>query len=265
VDEGKGKMAQINLALLSWQQAEERFREQPAILIPVGSIEAHGPHLPLGADSLVAEAVAVRAAQRAPALVVPTISYGYAGMWRNFPGTLSTDPQNVRALAGDIIRALLPFGLRHFIFVNNHSGNEGPLELVARQFEAEQGIVIAHFYPWRIMAHLYARLFDDYAETGGHGAEPNASVLMYLFPDDVDMARAVADQVGSFNGFAMKGAGRMDFEGVPIEMYVDMSKINPSGVTSGHSFSATPERGQLLVERTVEALAGFIKAFRENV
>ena len=79
------------------------------------------------------------------------------------------------------------------------------------------------------------------------------------------MARAIADQVGSFNGFAMKGAGRMDFEGVPIEMYVDMSKINPSGVTSGHSFSATPERGQLLVERTVEALAGFIKAFRENV
>ena len=256
-------MTQVKLALLSWQQAEERFKEKPVILIPVGSIEAHGPHLPVGADTLVAEAVATLAAEKAGALTVPAISYGYAGMWRNFPGTISTDPEIVRRLAADIINALLPFGLRHFIFVNNHSGNEGPLELVARQFEAEHGIVMAHFYPWRVMAQLYAQFFDDYAKTGGHGAEPNASVLMYLFPNEVDMTRTAAGSIRSFKDFKMTGPRRVDVDGVPIELYVDLKTINPSGVTSGHSNSATAERGQLLVEQSVQALAKFIESFRQ--
>ncbi len=256
-------MKQVKLANLSWKQAEIAFQEKPVILIPVGSTEAHGPHLPLGADSMVAEETAIRAAAQAPALVVPTIWYGYAAMWRNFAGTISTSSNTVETLATDVIRALLPYGLRRFIFVNNHSANEAPLEVVARRFREEEGLVIAHYYPWRVMAHFYGQLFDNYAALAGHGAEPNTSVLMYLYPDDVDMSLAVADKVGKFGDFQMVNGRRVDFAGAPFELFVDMDEINPSGVTSGDPFPATAERGQLLMEKTAGALAEFIHAFRD--
>lgn len=255
-------MRQLELAQLSWKQAEEAFRNRPVILIPIGAVEAHGPHLPLGADFLVAEEVAIRAAREAPALVVPTIAYGYAANWRKFAGNISVRPELVGGLVNDIIRSLLPWGLDRFIFVNNHSGNEPPLELVGRQLKEEHGLVVAHFYPWRVMSGFCAELYEDYARVSGHGAEPNTSVMMYLYPDDVDMSLAVKDRVGAFKGFEMTGSKSATFRGVPVDLYVDMDEINPSGVMGGDPLPATPERGKILIERTAAALADFVRAFR---
>lgn len=255
-------MRQVQLSRLSWKQAEQAFEEKPVILIPVGAIEAHGPHLPLGADALVAEEIAIRAAQQSRAIVAPTVSYGYSAHWCNFPGNVSTNPSVVQALTEDIIRSLLPFGLDRFVFVNNHGGNEGALEQLARQLRAEQGLLIANFYPWVVMGR-FTDLYDDYPSVFGHGAEPNTSVMMYLCPQDVDMSLAVKGGLDNFDGYKMTGGKRMDFDGIPIDLYVDMQEINPMGVTGGDPFVATAERGKVLVERTAAALAKFVNAFRD--
>jgi creatinine amidohydrolase len=256
-------MRQVQLSRLSWKQAEEAFKEKPVILIPVGAVEAHGPHLPLGADSQVAEEVAIRAAQQSPALVVPPLWYGYAAQWRKFPGNISTQPSVVQALVHDIVCSLLPFGLDRFVFVDNHFGNEEALELAARQFREERGLLIANFYPWVVMGRFGPDLYDDYPSVFGHGAEPNTSVMMYLYPEDVDMSLAVKGGLDNYKGYKMTGGKRIDFRGIPVDLYVDMDEITPSGVTAGDPFPATAERGKILLERTAAALAEFVTAFRD--
>jgi creatinine amidohydrolase len=229
----------------------------------MGAIEAHGPHLPLGSDSIVAEAVAVRAAEQSPALVAPMIWYGYAQFWRKFAGNISTRPELIEQNVEDIVNALLPFGLTKYIFVNNHSGNEGALETVARRFKEERGLVMAHFYPWRVMASFCHELYDSYARVSGHGSEPNTSVMLYLTPDDVDMSLAVPDEVAPYRGLKMSTSKNAQFEGVPVELFVDMDEIIPSGIMGGDPTVGTAERGKVLVDRTAAVLANFIRTFRD--
>lgn len=255
-------MTQVEIARLSWKQAEEAFKKEPVILIPIGAVEAHGPHLPLGADTMVAHEVSVRAAEQSEALVVPPIWYGYAAYWRKYAGNISVRAELVKGLAEDIIHSLLPFGLQRFIFVNNHSSNEEVLEFAARELREKHGLHFAHFYPWRVMPQFAAEFYDDFAAASGHGAEPATSVMMHLYPDDVDMGLAVKDGLSQYHGLDMIGGNAARVGGVSVELYVDMDEINPSGVMSGDPFVASPERGRLLLERTAAILADFTTKFR---
>lgn len=254
-------MNQVRLERLTWKQAQEALQKNPVVLIPVGAVEAHGAHLPLGADTMVAEAVAVRVAERSGALVVPPIWYGYSESWSGFPGSLSSQPDTVLALAEDIIRGLVPDGPRHFVFVNNHGGNEFPLEQVARKLQRELGILIAHYYPWRVMGKFCSELVDDYNAVKGHGAEPNNSVLAYLFPDSVDFSLASVEPPSDWQGLKLDSARSIESEGATVELYPDLIKVIPSGVTSGDPNAGSAERGEVLVEKTVSALASFLDTF----
>lgn len=256
-------MPQVRLEHLSWRQAKIAFESQPVILIPVGAVEAHGPHLPLGADGMVAEAIALRAAQRSQALMVPTLWYGYSDGWRNFPGTISTRPETVQGLAEDLLYALSDFGLRHFIFVNNHGGNEFPLERTARKLQREIGILVAQFYPWQVLDRFLREHYQDYNKVRGHGAEPNTSVLLYLFPDDVDLSQATGAPGESWWGFPLVGPHTISVKGAHVEFYPDLDRVTPSGVTGGDPRAGSAELGRVVIEKAVEALVAFISAFRE--
>src|SRR5512146_3032678 len=84
-------MAKVELARMTWREAGESFRSNPVILLPMGSVEQHGPHVPVG-DYRYATEVANRIALRTGAIVAPTIPWGYSEHFRPFPGTLSVRP-----------------------------------------------------------------------------------------------------------------------------------------------------------------------------
>jgi creatinine amidohydrolase len=232
--------------------------------MPFGALEAHGPHLPLGADYLVAEEVALRASRAADAIVAPTMPYGYSSAFRGFAGNVSTRMEITQMLAEDVVTDLAAAGATHFIFVDNHAGNDPPLEAAARSLQERLGVAIAHFYPWKVMTTWGAELYgNDWKAAYGHGAEPNTSVLLYLMPDAVSMERAVAGGLSTYGGKRMASSRFVEIEGVQHQVYVPTRAINDSSVTAGDPRTRPDAQiGRAFVERCTESLVQLITWFR---
>lgn len=254
---------ETHLGKLSWVEAEERLAAGATVLLPFGALEAHGPHLPLGADYLVAEEVALRASRMTNTLVAPTVPYGYAPGFGGFAGNVSTRMEITQMLAEDIVADLAASGATRFVFVDNHAGNDPPLEIAARSVQARLGVGVAHFYPWKVMTTWGPELFgEDWDDVFGHGAEPNTSVMLYLSPEYVHMDRAVAGSLEPYGSQRMADARHVLIGRVPCRVYLDVKDVNASSVTAGDPLRRPdPALGQALIKRTVRALVQFIEWF----
>jgi creatinine amidohydrolase len=112
-------------------------------ILPVGSVEMHGPHMPAGTDALVAKAFALRLAERANGLVLPEISYTWAGATDGFPGTVSIEPELVQKTVEAIAEKVLKMGFKQLVLINAHSPNNYVLYLTVRRFfENNQPILL---------------------------------------------------------------------------------------------------------------------------
>ncbi len=100
---------------------ERRLAANPLVILPVGALEAHGPHLPLGADQLQAEATAAALAERLDALVAPTIPYGSAPGARRFPGTVSLRLSELEEHAAGVLGELARSGVRRLLVLSGHA------------------------------------------------------------------------------------------------------------------------------------------------
>jgi len=115
---------------LSWVDYAARVqREQPVIFLPVGALEQHGPHLPLGTDGLLSAAVAADTAQLVGGLVAPTLSYGYksqpkCGGGQHFCGTTSVDAATLIGSVRDAVREFARHGVQRLVIVNGHYENQ---------------------------------------------------------------------------------------------------------------------------------------------
>lgn len=255
---------ETHLGRMSIPDAEERLRSGSVVLIPFGALEAHGLHLPLGADYLVAEEIALRASRLADAIVAPTMPYGYAPAFRGFAGNVSTRMEITQWLAEDIMADLAAAGAKRFIFVDNHAGNDPPLEAAARTAQDRLGIAVAHFYPWKVMTAWGPELFGSaWNEAYGHGAEPNTSVLLYLMPEAVQMQHAVKGALAPFGGKPMASSRFVDIDGVQHQLYLRVRQINDSSITGGDpKAKPDPKIGRTLVDRAATSLAQLIEWFR---
>lgn len=115
---------------LAWPDYEARLqREQPVIFLPVGALEQHGPHLPLGTDAMLATAVAADTAAMIGGLVAPALSYGYksqpkCGGGQHFCGTTSVDAATLIGSVRDAVREFARHGVTKLVFVNGHYENQ---------------------------------------------------------------------------------------------------------------------------------------------
>ena len=115
---------------LSWLDYQQRIqRDQPPVFLPVGALEQHGPHLPLGTDGLLASAVAADTAALVGGLVAPTLSYGYksqpkCGGGQHFCGTTSVDGATLVGQVRDAVREFSRHGLSKLVIVNGHYENQ---------------------------------------------------------------------------------------------------------------------------------------------
>lgn len=121
--------------------------ESTVALLPLGSVEAHGRHLPVGADGLINDAIVAAARKRLAApvrlLVLPALPVGLSLEHAGFPGTLSATPETLLALWADIGRGVTAVGLRKLILCNGHGGQTALVDLVALRLRAEAGLPVA--------------------------------------------------------------------------------------------------------------------------
>lgn len=128
-------MARYRIDELPSPDVAEAIARSPVAVIPLGSIEQHGPHLPCGTDTFAAELVAQELADRIDALYVPFGPYGVTPIHAGHPGTVNLRRSTFEALLHDICRELIGMGVRTFLLVNWHEGNNASMNAVSTELQ----------------------------------------------------------------------------------------------------------------------------------
>jgi creatinine amidohydrolase len=249
---------------LTWPEMREAIERQPVVLLPFGTIEDHGPHLPVNTDNVIVEAFCLEVARRASGevLTMPVVAYGLDEHHMDFPGTVSVDMHTLISYVSDVAISVAWHGFSHLLVVNGHGSNAPIADLVARRVVLETGIVCGAMSPnAAIDPTLSEPVFSQRrrSEPGGvaHAGEYETALMLYLRPDLVQMDRAVREM-----GQITLEYFNWDHPRPSILSWQDWwSRMSQSGVC-GDPTVATAEFGQALFETTVDNFVRFVREFR---
>lgn len=234
------------LSYLSWTAiAELPDRENTVIVLPAGSIEQHGPHLPCAVDTLISAGVVGHALARlpdaVPAYALPPITYGKSEEHLHFPGTLTLSGQTLYATVLEIGESVYRSGFRKFLIVNGHGGQPQVLEMAARELRLRHGdFIVIPQHTWRL-PHVAGRyLSEQERQLAMHAGHAETAIVMALAPDTVHMERAVANYPPVFPSTLLSPDGR------PACAW-SARDFGPSGVI-GDPLPATREQGEAILD-----------------
>lgn len=189
----KGGRKPVLLEELTSEEFARLAKRKPLVILPFGSVEEHGSHLPLCTDAFQAEAVCARVAAKLDAVVCPPIRYGECKSTKNFPGTLSLTFETVQALAFEIISELGRNGIDKVMIVTGHagSGHMAALRLGAqRAVEKNPKLKVMVLSDYDIAYDLRGKEFPT---EDGHGGEIETSRILNLRPELVGKSRPKGD------------------------------------------------------------------------
>jgi creatinine amidohydrolase len=172
---------------------ERRIASNPLVIVPVGALEAHGPHLPLGADQIQAEATAFALADRVDALVAPTVPYGSAPSARRFPGTVSLTMGQLQGHVTGVLSEFARSGVRRILVLSGHAerGHMAALrEAGDETMRTHPGVRIVVLSDYDFVYELRSR---EAPATDGHAGLLETSRVMALAPETVGPERPVVE------------------------------------------------------------------------
>lgn len=226
------------LGALTWPEATERAASS-VLVVPLGSTEQHGPHLPVETDTLVAEALCAALADRRPEVVVgPTLPYGSSGEHGGFTGTLSIGREALEHVVVELVRSADAFG--GVVLVSGHGGNAVPLARAEQRLRSEGRAVLAwwpgvHGGPAATVAPA-----DD-----AHAGRTETSLLLLLAPDLVRAERAEPGETRPLSELA----SRLERDGVRA--------VSANGVL-GDPTGASAAEGARILATMVDDLDGAV-------
>ncbi len=151
---------------LSWVEFETLVKDLDLVVLPVGSVEQHGPHLPLGLDYLIVDELSKRFVIKAyevgiKAVKLPPIAYGLSSMWLGNPGTITVNFDSFMSYVYDVIKAVLLWGVKRVLLLNGHAGNSDALRVVAskivNELKGDHLIVVTTW--WELVGDIIKELF----------------------------------------------------------------------------------------------------------
>ncbi len=223
------------------------------VVIPVGSTEPHGPHLPYGTDlyivdGITAEAVPRANAEKARVLRLPPLPISNNVNFKKFPFACRISVETLMAVLMDIVTALREDGVRKIVIVNGHGGNDATIKASLRQIydRFQQEIFVCACYPFSFAGEAVT---SKLREKASHAGEVETALVMHLFPDQVrsDLLRP---GVSVAPVFAAMRAGLIDW--VP-----GWNLILPESFGERPDL-ATPKKGQKFFEDSAAGLARFL-------
>jgi creatinine amidohydrolase len=225
-----------------------RLGQQNAIaIIPIGSIEQHGPHLPVQVDTLLVSEVARRTARlvadKLPIVVLPTIWSGLAEHHMSLGGTLTLDLATFFGLVRGIVRSVARNGLSKILLLNGHGGNMTALNALVGELSVEMSLPIALATYWIPAQQEFAEILEKQVSVA-HACEAETSMLLALRPDLVVMT-----ELERVNPPSEWGGGASD-----VYVWQSVSDWSPSGV-AGVPNAASAEKGEKLLDAAAKALA----------
>ena len=238
---------------LKAQELRTLAEENAVVVIPIASIEQHGPHLPVMTDTRLGHEIAVRAARKAqakrPTVVTPVVWMGLSEHHMPFGGTLIVSHATFRAILRDLITALTRHGFRDILISNSHGGNIIAMQQIADELSPELDATIVTTTYVTEGGEAFASLMEDQANVM-HACEGETSMMMAVEPDLVDASDLGALKQGEGPGGFLR-AGRASYRWRPF------AHVTANGV-SGDPTRANAEKGEALLEAGAEAVARLI-------
>ncbi len=218
-------------------------------VVPTGAVEQHGPHLPVGVDSILGQGMLVRALAKlpdsAPVFTAPPILVGKSNEHADWPGTLSLTARTLAALVRAQVSELHRLGFRRIALSNTHGGNSAVLVPVIRELQTSfPGLRIG-----MLQSAYRAAQSPQEAAYGFHAGEWETSLMLALAPSLVRRARAVCHYPAQLDD-----AGELRPEGSALALAWTTRDISPHGVM-GDATLATPKQGEQWAEGTATSLA----------
>jgi len=229
----------------AWPDLAEYFAEESLALVPVGSTEQHGPHLPEGTDHMIAEAFAREAATRSGYLCTPTITVGVSPHHRQFHGTMWADPGVFRDYIESLTRNLTSHGIDRVIYVNAHGGNVEHLREVGRRLRDDH---TAFAIEWMWNDGIRDLVDDLFAVNGPHGGPKETALIMHLAQNLVHEDRLDEARDGGLVDWG-PDSGRQ----FGARVFYDAIENTENGVL-GDQTDATPQKGEQLFEAATDNL-----------
>lgn len=243
------------LGELTWPEAKSRLREVDVGLLPVGSIEQHGPHLPLDTDGFdaayLARQVAAACSDPKP-LLLPLIPYGVSYHHEDFKGTISVSPESLSKLVYDVGISAARHGITKLVIVNGHGGNGPALHFAAQMINRDAHIFTCVDTGETSDPDIYAM-----AETPNdvHAGEIETSTTLAVRPELVRLNEA--------QGFIPHFSSRyLNFTSKrSVGWYAHIANISPTGVL-GDPTKASREKGERMWKVMIEHLVEFVEVLK---
>ncbi|HZF75260.1 MAG TPA: creatininase family protein [Acetobacteraceae bacterium] len=244
-------MGEVRWERMTAPELREMARRDAVVVLPVASLEQHGPHLPVWTDSMIGHAVAVRGAELAadlPAVVLPPLWTGLSEHHFPFGGTISLDHAAFAAVLRCVARSILADGFRRLFLLNSHGGNIEALASATRELAHELRLPVATA-PVSKLAPEAVRAALRTQPGIQHACEAETSLWLHLDPAQVrqeEVARAVSP-----GGFSAGDAA--------VTRFWSFAERAPETGVRGDPRAATAETGRVIFEAMAEGLARMLR------
>jgi len=244
-------MSAIHLDRLTWADVKTEIEHgRDTVLVPFGSTEQHGRHMPLGTDALLGDEIGWAVADRLGAFFAPTVRFGCSEHHLSFAGTISLEEETFRRIVSDVVASLSRHGFRRIVLLPTHGGNFKPLAEACAELKPVDNLKVIAFTDLEgLVTAAFAssgKAGVNPAQSGAHSGEWETSLMLALRPEQVKMDQASQGFVGELSEIMAKV-----FDGI--------QNLDPNGVL-GDPRPATSAAGDRYFEEIVEFLYQWIEA-----
>lgn len=250
----------------SWPQIQEHLDRRSLLILPVGTTEEHGPHLPVDTDARIAEAYGRALAERLspdlPLLLMDTIRYGYSmKIMKQWPGTIVVRSRVFMDLIFDVCFSVLEMGFDKLAILDCHGHHSGPLNTVSRELADATDKAVAIISPAGLSREAFNAIRQSPVGGSIHACEWETSLLLYLSPEVVDMSRATDEDTMRYRSDFVAGDNFLGRQRVTWSTwYLQESKSGCYGAPT----CARAETGKAIMEAAVAEGAKFLREYWEK-
>ncbi len=249
---------------MSWPEAEAAIREAKGVaIVPVGSVEQHSLHLPLGTDSYVAITLAEDASEQTGAIVTPPVWFGWSPHHMVRPGTITIRPEVLADLTYDIMASLKAHGADKIILINGHRiVNVVWMQIAAERAQRELGVTVKIFDAAYMSKDIVGELGFGPV---GHAEEVETSHMMYRFPEMVHLEKAKDNPIKETPLYSVDPCYVHDTLCYVPSSYEHAKKnADIAGGVTGEPSKSDPEKGKVYHDHLVRNLVAVIETLQKG-